>query len=337
MSGDGAVVAVGAYADASNQIGSVSVYENQSGTWVQKGQTLVGLTSSRFGRSVALNATGSVLVAGGATWSSNRGFVRVYEYSGGNWVQIGADITGDASNHRTGWSVAINDAGTRIAISENLFDEGANTDIGRVRIFDNVSNVWTLAGTIVGEAAGDQFGQSVCLDASGNILAVGANLNDGSGSDAGHVKVFEYVSGTIWDQIGDIDGTAADDQFGWDVSLNAAGSRLAVSAPNAGTPYIKVYQNNSGTWGLLGGATDIVGVLGENTGRYSLDLNAAGDVVAVGGEGFTGGGRARVFEYNGTNWNLIAAQVLSEAAGDLWGYSIAISDDGSVFGRKCCC
>jgi hypothetical protein len=331
MSGDGAVVAVGAYADASNQIGSVSVYENQSGTWVQKGQTLVGLTSSRFGRSVALNATGSVLVAGGATWSSNRGFVRVYEYSGGNWVQIGADITGDASNHRTGWSVAINDAGTRIAIGENLFDEVA-TDVGRVRVFDNVSGVWTLAGAIVGEAAGDQFGQSVCLDASGNILAVGASFKDGIGADAGNAYVFD-ISGAIWNEIGDIGGDAAgDDQFGWDVSLNAAGSRLAVSAPNAGTPYVKVYEFAGGTtWDLLGGATDIVGVSGENTGRYSLDLNAAGDVVAVGGEGFTGGGRARVFEYNGTNWNLIAAQVLSEAAGDLWGYSIAISDDGSVF------
>jgi hypothetical protein len=93
-----------------------------------------------------------------------------------------------------------------------------------------------------------------------NILAVGANLNDGSGSNAGHVKVFD-ISGAIWDQIGDIDGTAADDQFGWDVSLNAAGSRLAVSAPNAGTPYIKVYQNNgpAQSGGCLGNATDITG------------------------------------------------------------------------------
>ena len=40
------------------------------------------------------------------------------------------------------------------------------------------------------------------------------HYNDGNGTDAGHVRVYENVSGT-WTQMGsDIDGEAAGDQSG---------------------------------------------------------------------------------------------------------------------------
>jgi len=81
-----------------------------------------------------------------------------------------------------------------------------------------------------GEAAGDTFGHSVSLSADGSRLAVGGFENDGSGTDAGHVRVFDWDTGTsAWVQVGaDIDGEAAGDGFGVSVSLSADGSRLAV-------------------------------------------------------------------------------------------------------------
>ena len=81
-----------------------------------------------------------------------------------------------------------------------------------------------------GEAAGDQFGQSLSMSADGSRLAAGGWYNDGNGSNSGHARVFEWNAGSgAWVQLGqDIDGEAAGDEFGTFVSLNGEGSRLAV-------------------------------------------------------------------------------------------------------------
>jgi hypothetical protein len=336
INNNGSVVAIGAYhADlgAINRVGSVTVYVNQSGNLVQMGQPIYGANAfDLVGKSVALSADGTIMAIGAIQFNgTGNGFVRVYEYSGGDWLQIGADILGESLSDQTGWAVSINEAGTRIAISENLFDDGVvGVNCGRVRVYDNISDVWTLAGTILGEAAGDQFGQSVSLNAAGTILAVGANLNDGNGSSAGNVLVFENVSGTTWDLIGDLDGVAANNEFGWAVKLNDTGNRLAVSAPYASTPYVKVYEY-SGIWTQIGG--DIQGTGGDRTARYGLGFSGAGDILAVGSEGFDGSrGRVRVFEYDEINaWNIIGVPVTGESANDWFGVSVALNNDGTVF------
>ena len=52
---------------------------------------------------------------------------------------------------------------------------------------------------------------SVSLSSDGTTVAIGARLNDGNGNNAGHVRIYEYSSGS-WTQLGaDIDGEAADD------------------------------------------------------------------------------------------------------------------------------
>ena len=56
------------------------------------------------------------------------------------------------------------------------------------------------------------------------------------GNYEGSVRIYGYSSGT-WTKHGpDIDGEATSDQFGWSVSLNSAGDRVAIGAPfNAGS------------------------------------------------------------------------------------------------------
>ena len=52
---------------------------------------------------------------------------------------------------------------------------------------------WKQRGAdIDGDAAGDKSGWSVSVSDDGTIVAIGAILNDGNGSDAGHVRVYEY-------------------------------------------------------------------------------------------------------------------------------------------------
>ena len=52
------------------------------------------------------------------------------------------------------------------------------------------------------------------------------------GTDAGSVRIYGYSSGT-WTKLGlDIDGEAAGDQSGYSLSLNSAGDRVAIGAPD---------------------------------------------------------------------------------------------------------
>ena len=77
---------------------------------------------------------------------------------------------------------------------------------------------------IDGESTSDKFGTSVALNVDGTIMAIGAIENDGSGVDAGHVRVYQNNDGN-WVQIGqDIDGEASGDEFGTSLSINGSAS-----------------------------------------------------------------------------------------------------------------
>jgi len=68
-----------------------------------------------------------------------------------------------------------------------------------------------LGSDIDGEAEDDYSGGSVSMNSAGGRVAIGAYYNDGTGSNAGHVRVYEY-SNSSWTQIGsDIDGEATND------------------------------------------------------------------------------------------------------------------------------
>ena len=51
-----------------------------------------------------------------------------------------------------------------------------------------------MGAAIIGDAAGDQSGCSVSLNDAGTIVAIGAILNNGNGTNSGHVRVLELQS-----------------------------------------------------------------------------------------------------------------------------------------------
>ena len=191
--------------------------------------------NDRSGNSVSLNADGDRVAIGAylndGNGSSNSGHVRVYEYSGGSWSQLGSDIDGEAAGDDfSGFSVSLNSDGDRVAIGA-IYNDGTGGDAGHVRIYEYSGGSWSQLGSdIDSEAAGDRSGYSVSLNSDGDRVAIGATYNDGSFSDAGHVRVFSW-NGSSWTQLGsDIDGEAEEDNFGRRVSMNSNGDRLAVGA-----------------------------------------------------------------------------------------------------------
>ena len=147
--------------------------------------------------SVSLSADGS-RVAIGAPYNgtgSDAGHVRVYDWNGSSWTQLGADIDGETAHDLSGWSVSLSADGSRVAI-------GALSNEGTVRVYDWNGSSWTQLGAdIDGEAANDESGWSVSLSADGSRVAIGAPGNDGTGSRAGHVRVYDW-NGSNWTQLG---------------------------------------------------------------------------------------------------------------------------------------
>ena len=78
-------------------------------------------------------------------------------------------------------------------------------------------------------------------------MAIGAPANDSNGNNAGHVRVYDW-NGTAWTQVGgDIDGEAANDRSGGEVSLSSDGTRVAIGAYSSdgngfSSGHVRVYR-----------------------------------------------------------------------------------------------
>jgi len=334
LSSDGSIVAIGAiYNDGASGVltdnrGSVRVYQidlsNPATGWIKVGGDIDGeFTNDQSGSTVSLSDDGSVVAIGAiyndgtsGTSGDNRGSVRVYKNISNVWTKVGGDIDGEADGDNSGQSLSLSGDGSVVAIGA-IYNDGTTNNIndqrGSVRVYKNISNVWTkVGGDIDGEAAGDNSGQSVALSSDGSIIAIGANLNDGTianiNDQRGHVRVYQNIS-DVWTQLGnDIDAEAAGDRSGWSVSLSSDGMTVAIGATNnAGTSGIlrgsvRVYKRDTAAtigWTQIG--TDIDGENANDQSGWSVALSSDGSTVAIGAQlndGTSGADRGHVRVYN---------------------------------------
>jgi len=344
LSSDGNIVAIGAPYNTGNGIhsGHVRIYENASGTWTQIGDDIDGQAfGNQSGYSVSLSSDGTILAIGAPLYNGVNGtfsgHVRIYKNTSGIWTQIGNGIDGEAADDWSGHSISLSADGTIVAIGAPDND-GTGNNAGHVRIYENISGAWTQIGNdIDGKAAGDLSGWSVSLSSDGRIVAIGAPRNDGGGNNAGHVRVFENVSG-VWTQIGtDINGETALDQSGWNIALSSEGNIVAIGAPmntdnGVNSGHVRVYENLSGVWTQIG--NDIDGEAAGDQSGYSVSLSADGKIVAVGAP-YNGGngvksGNVRVFINKSGIWTKIGENIEGEGVNDESGYSLAMSSDGKT-------
>jgi hypothetical protein len=355
LSSDGNTMAIGAYANdgSASSAGHVRVYAWNSGTsaWVQRGSDIDGEAAGDFsGNSVALSSDGNTLAIGAYTndgRANNAGHVRVYVWNSGTsaWVQRGSDIDGEAAFDKSGESIALSSDGNTLAIGAPTND-GGGTASGHVRVYawNSGTSAWVQRGSdIDGEAAFDYSGTSVALSSDGNTLAIGAYGNDGSGTMAGHVRVYTWNSGTsAWVQRGsDIDGEAANDRSGISVALSSDGNTVAIGATrNDGTAsdagHVRIYTWNSGTSAWVQRGSDIDGEAANDYSGSSVALSSDGNTLAIGatqndGNG-SNAGHVRVYAWNsGTSaWVQRGSDIDGEAADDYSGTSVALSSDGNT-------
>jgi Flp pilus assembly pilin Flp len=276
---------------------------------------------------------GEIQIYNGTEWVNFSGGSRQLSVS----AKLGADIDGEAPYDNSGYSVAISSDGTTVAIGAPSND-GGGSDAGQVRVYQNIAGTWTKIGAdIDGEAADDYSGFSVAISSDGTKVAIGAFGNDGGGSDAGHVRVYQNIAGT-WTKIGaDIDGETANDQSGWSVAISSDGTKVAIGTRNnagggSNAGQVRVYQNITGTWTKIG--ADIDGEADNDRSGRSVSISSDGNTVAIAAPYNDGGGinagQVRVYQNISGTWTKIGADIDGEAADDQSGQSVSISSDGST-------
>ncbi|MFN8692892.1 MAG: filamentous hemagglutinin N-terminal domain-containing protein, partial [Holosporales bacterium] len=213
-----------------------------------------------FGVSVALNATGDMLAVGAYrddTGGLDRGAVYLFNLNTANLdaaptyrykLASGSPGLTLANSDHFGVSVALNGAGDMLAVGA-LYDDTGGMDRGAVYLFNlnpaNLAAAPTYRYKLAHGSAGltlanfDIFGGSVALNASGDMLAVGAFHDYTGGLVRGAAYLFNLnpanlaAAPTYRYKLahGSAGLTLADgDAFGSSVALNGSGDMLAVGS-----------------------------------------------------------------------------------------------------------
>ena len=104
------------------------------------------------GISVSLSSDGRRVAIGANLTDSNgndSGHVRVYDWNGTAWTQVGGDIDGEAAGDYSGASVSLSSDGRRVAIGAPANDSNGK-DSGHVRVyrFASASSAATPVSTL---------------------------------------------------------------------------------------------------------------------------------------------------------------------------------------------
>ncbi|MFT6278793.1 MAG: hypothetical protein ACJAU0_001618 [Flavobacteriales bacterium] len=253
------------------------------------------------------------------------------------WTQIGSDIDGEDAFNNSGHSISMNDGGTSLIIGAPGNGDSFS-GAGHARVYELNNGTWQQKGAdIDGEAEYDGSGISVAMNAEGNIVAVGAVSNSDGGSGAGHIKVYEW-NGDAWVQKGtDIDGDAAYSESGNAIEFSSDGNTLVigasksdVAASNAG--HVRVYEWDTSDWVQKG--LSMNGDDANNSFGYAVSISSDGNCIGIGSPlnsgGFVQGGQVKVFEWNGSAWNLKGTALYGADNFDLFGFSVSLSADGNT-------
>ena len=274
MDATGSTVIVGSpkASNSNGRVGSASVYSLSDAGWEPIIESINGSSvGDEFGASTTISRDGHT-IAIGAPYNddagTSAGAVHSYRINNGALVPFPV-LYGDDPGDYAGWSVALSADGATLAFGA-IGDDGTNTLAGQVKVFQLSDDEWVQKGSdLNGESLLDRSGRSIALSSDGNVVAIGARSNSGSGESAGHVRVYEY-DGFVWRQLGsDLDGRSAGDNFGSSLSLSGDGYRIAVGSQLSDgngdrSGETSVFHFDNGQWiatsePILGDAGDYLG------------------------------------------------------------------------------
>ena len=261
---------------------------NEDYKWNSYGQLMSGIYESDgsvfFGISVGMDVSGLTMVVGANNQNGNNisdgGAVTVYRYdtTAEIWYQLGNLITGESNNAHFGWSVDINDAGTRIIVPDPL------ANFVNVYDYNSETNTWDKQLNLTTSV--DYYGARISGD--GNTIVFGAY---GNNSNTGKLYVYRNTSGTTWTKIGEFTGSHTNAYLGISTSITYDGNRVMVTEKdynydangtgysNLGRGTIYDYSGSGTTWNQVGDWLYGDKAVEDRFGS-SVDLSKDGSIVA---------------------------------------------------------
>jgi hypothetical protein len=314
--------------------GAALVYANSNGAWtyVQRltpsGETGAG----QFGAAVAVDGLGQTIVVGAPKDAGGVGAAWAFAPSNGTWSQQGKLLggAGETGAGEFGASVAVATGGAVALVGAPMSDAGE----GQVFTFYHEA-VWYLQQHMprTGVSGAAHFGASVAIDATASAALVGAP-NAASGNGALYPYTYFGLESPYWIEQPAIPSPAAGSRFGASVTMSRGGEYDVAGAPlaNGGEGAAYVYRPNGMQQAVLADpAHSAGGHFGTSVAVASyFTLNQL--VVGAPGEN-SGAGAAYAFDTSGgTDWSTPGAALAPErtlAAGDAYGASVAVAEDGS--------
>ena len=364
--------------------GVVNVYKQQNYSagesnadkvWEPLGAEIIVSTDGAWnGKNIlSFNEDGTMIAIGSRSANNKMGQAQVLRLDPQNniWSLVGGEelMSGTQIGEEFGAAVGLSADGTTLVVGSPFYSEVSSTGetlekVGRVSIFifDSSIQQWISSKiNLIGEASKDEFGTSLALSAKGDLLAVGAPLNDGDETsvfggrrlNGGHVRVYKQeANGVDWIQLGsDINGEQYMDFSGSSLAMSYNVDRpedhkIAVGAPDNdgletsetfdGRGHVRVfgYDESAATWEKL--YYDIDGESrGDNSG-YSVALDRTGSRLIVGGilsDGVDGNtidaGHARIFEVGYRGWTQVGNDLDGEESSGHFGTSVQINGSGN--------
>lgn len=247
------------------------------------------------------------------------------------FIQVGQDIDG-ITGDQSGYSTSLNSDGSRVAIG-SPFNSDIGNGNGMVQVYELIAGSWVQMGQNLYGEANDAYGNSVALNDAGDRVVVGIISGDSpiGGAQGGLVMVYEF-DGSNWNLLGQvITPETYGDQLGVSVAINASGNRIIVGAQNnngggSGAGHARVFEFNGTNWIQLG--QDLDGTFSEDFGA-AVTIDPSGTIVAIGGPD-ENSGVVRVYSYNGTIWVQRGSDIVGDQAGDRFGTSVSLTNDGEM-------
>ncbi len=319
--------------------GAAYVFVRNGAAWTQQARLSSndGEADDQFGAAVALDDDTALIgaPADNVGTNANQGSAYLFTRNGVLWgtPQKFNGSNGEA-NDSFGNAVALSGETALIGAYQRYAD-----DIGIVYAFERRATGWTETNTIgsIRRGAGAHFGVSVAL--SGDTAVIGASRGlFAPGADQRSAYVF--VRNGNWVEVRQFGPElgSANDGFGYAVALDGdtvlvGAYRGDANATDQGAAYAFVLHD-----GRYVEEQQLTAHDGGGNDRFGAAVALSGDTLAVGAPNNTIGansnqGSVYVFTRSGTAWTLQQKLTANDgAAGDEFGFAVALSDDTLVVG-----
>lgn len=332
INGNGNRIAVASYVE-DDLNGATRIYDIVGDTWVPVGNPILGTNQEASGIEVSFSDSGERVAIGSLYYDlgnlSGAGRVKIYDYDGNDWVQVGEDIIQVQEWNRFGRDIKLSADGSRVAIGADQYSVPlAQYGKGFMAVYELENNSWEQIGeNIEGLLEGDGFGIRLDFTDDGNTV-VGLSIFSGG---TGEARVFQLDNTESWTQVGQsIIGSPS--QGITRLSISSDGTRLGASSPALDIVTMYDYNTNTSSWEQIGANIQ------EDFTAFGSSISIVDgnkDLILIGsdvGEATDNGfvGDLRLYKYENETWSQLGGTVHGIESEAHFGAASGVSNDGNT-------